>query len=86
MFVHICMYIYICKYIYIVFKRNSCSCQKSHMKRHELLFSRTVSLNYPASARLNHSKHGKRRVRGVSNAISPFLGEWEEVENREDEG
>jgi len=56
------------------------------MKRHELLFSRTVSLNYPASARLNHSKHGKRRVRGVSNAISPFLGEWEEVENREDEG
>jgi len=30
--------------------------QKSHLKRHELLFSRTFKSNYPASAGLNH-KH-----------------------------
>jgi len=30
--------------------------QKSHLQRHELLFSRTVEFNYPASRRLNHKK------------------------------
>jgi len=49
--------------------------QKSHLKRHELLFSRTAKLNYHASAGLNHEKSSKRRVRGVSSAISPFLGD-----------
>jgi len=50
--------------------------QKSHLKRHELFFSRTLDLNYPASssAGLNHQKSSKRGVRGVSSAISPFLG------------
>jgi len=50
--------------------------EKSQLKRHELVFSRTALLNYPALAGLTHLKHGKRRVCGVSSAISPFLGGW----------
>jgi len=47
--------------------------EKSHLKRHELLFSRTVKSNYPASAGLNHQKSSKRGVRGIYTAMSPFL-------------
>jgi len=36
--------------------------------------SRTANLNWPASAGLNHWQSNKRGVRGVSSAISPFLG------------
>jgi len=48
--------------------------QKSHLQRHELLFSRAAKLKYPASAGLNHQKSSKRGVRGDSSAISQFLG------------
>jgi len=47
---------------------------RSHSKRCKFLFSRTGTLNYPASAELNHKKSSKRGVREVSSAISSFLG------------
>jgi len=48
--------------------------EKSHLECHELLFPCTAKLNYPASAGLNNEKSRKRRDRGVSSVISPFLG------------
>ena len=53
--------------------------EKSHSRRHELLFARTAKLKYPASAELNCVKSSKRGVRGVSCAISLLLGGHEYV-------
>jgi len=50
--------------------------EKSQLKRHNLLLLRTTMLDYLVFARLNQQNHGKRRVRGVSGAISPF---WADI-------
>ena len=55
--------------------------KKSHLRRHNFLYSRTAKLNYPASAGLNHQKSGKRGVRGVSSAIAPFLNGMDTLTN-----
>ena len=54
--------------------------ETSQFKRHELFFSRIAKLSYPAFARLNHGTPGKKRVRGVLSAISPFVGGLESLQ------
>jgi len=84
MHLHMNMYMYMKVWLWsdVICSLYVCVCprmEKSLSRLHELLFSRTVNLNYPASAELNCSKSSKRGVRGVSCAISLFLGLHEYV-------